>query len=72
VDGLHDLMAFEVLSAVDGRVTALEIYRYVAAEAREAGAHYYGTVTAENVLEYLRNAETAGLVELGSARGGSR
>jgi hypothetical protein len=37
VDGLHDLMAFEVLSAVDGRVTALEIYRYVAAEAREAG-----------------------------------
>jgi hypothetical protein len=65
-------MAFEVLSAVDGRVTGVEIYRYVAAEAREAGAHYYGTVTAENVLEYLHNAEDAGLIELTSAMGGSR
>lgn len=72
VRGLHGLMAFEVLSAVDGRVTGLEIYRYVAAEAREAGAHYYGTVTAEAVLQYLRNAVSAGLIEPGSAVGGSR
>jgi hypothetical protein len=29
-------------------------------------------VTAENVLEYLHNAEEAGLIELTSAMGGSR
>lgn len=37
VPGLHDLMAFEVLNAVNGRRTAWEIYQFVAAEAREAG-----------------------------------
>ncbi len=72
VRGLHSLMGFEALNAVDGRRTGLEIYRYVAAEAREAGAHYYGTVSAEAVLEYLRNAERAGLVELRPAHGGAR
>lgn len=64
VPGLHGLMGFEVLNAVDGRGTGWEIYRYVAAEAREAGAHYYGSVSAEAVLEHLRNAESAGLIEL--------
>jgi hypothetical protein len=64
VRGLHGLMGFEVLNSVDGRATGWEIYRYVAAEAREAGAHYFGTVSAEAVLEYLRNAESAGLIGL--------
>ena len=31
-----------------------DIYRFVAAEAREAGAYYYGTVTPGAVLEHLR------------------
>lgn len=57
-------MAFEVLNAVDGRRTGLDIYRLVAAEAREAGRWYYGTVTAAAVLEYLTNVEKAGLIRL--------
>jgi hypothetical protein len=62
VPGLHALMATEVLAAVDGRRTGLDILRLVSAEAREAGAHYYGTVTAEAVLAYLRNLEKAEVV----------
>jgi len=62
--GLHSLMAFEVLAAIDGRRTGLEIARFVAAEAREAGAHYYGTVSDEAVLAYLENAAKVGLVRL--------
>jgi hypothetical protein len=64
VPGLHSLMAFEVLAAIDGRRSGLEIARFVAAEAREAGAHYYGTVTDEAVLAYLENAAKVGLVAL--------
>lgn len=62
VRGLHGLMASEVLSAVDGQRTGRDIYAFVAAEAREAGAHYYGVVTPEAVHEYLANAREAGLV----------
>ncbi|UCC83354.1 MAG: hypothetical protein JSW46_00025, partial [Gemmatimonadota bacterium] len=64
VGGLHGLMRFEVMNAVNGERSGLDIYRYVAAEAREAGAHYYGTVTAEAVLEYLENAAAAELIRL--------
>jgi hypothetical protein len=60
--GLHSLMAFEVLNAVDGVRDGSAIYRFVAAEAREAGAHYFGTVDAADVLDYLRNLEQAGLI----------
>ncbi len=62
VPGLHGLMAFEVLNAVDGRRTGLHIWRFVAAEAREAGAHYYGTVRPAAVLTYLEQAAGAGLI----------
>lgn len=64
VANLHGLMAFEVMNAVDGQRTGLDIFRYVAAEAREAGAHYFGTVTADAVLRYLQGAAEAGLVAL--------
>lgn len=64
VTGLHAYMAPEVASAVNGQRTALDIYRFVAAEAREAGEHYYGTVTPEAVLKYLQNLEAAGLARL--------
>lgn len=62
VPGLHGLMAFEVLNAVDGRRTGLDIYRLVAAEAREGGSWYYGTVTPAAVLAYLENVARAGLI----------
>jgi hypothetical protein len=44
--------------------SGLDIYRYVAAEAREAGAHYYGTVTPEAVLQRLQNMANAELIRL--------
>ncbi len=62
VSGLHGLMAFEILNLVDGRRNGLDIYRYVAAEAREAGDHYFGVVTPEAVLAYLKNAVSSGMV----------
>jgi hypothetical protein len=62
VPGLHGLMAFEVLNFADGRRSGLDIYRAVAAEAREAGEHYFGLVTADAVIAYLRNAATAGMI----------
>jgi len=64
VRGLHGLMAHEILNAINGERNGFDIYRFVAAEAREAGAHYYGLVTAEAVLQYLENAAEAGLVSL--------
>jgi len=64
VPGLHSLMAFEVLNAADGERTGLEIYRFVAAEAREAGDYYYGTVGPEAVLQYLERVADAGLLRL--------
>ncbi len=62
VPGLHGLMAFEILNLVDGRRSGLDIYRYVAAEAREAGDHYFGVVTPDAVLTYLKNAESSGMI----------
>ena len=64
VEGLHSLMSFELLSAVDGQRTGLDIARFAAAEAREAGRHYFGTVTPEAVLAYLENAAKAGMIRL--------
>jgi hypothetical protein len=52
------------LNAVNGERSGLDVYRFVAAEAREAGEHYYGVVTAEAVLQYLENAAEVGLVAL--------
>ena len=64
VRGLHSLMSFEVLHGVNGERSGLDIYRYVADEAREAGEYYYGVVTPEAVLEYLGNVEAVGLAAL--------
>jgi hypothetical protein len=64
VPGLHSIMAEEVMNLVDGERTGGDIYRTVAAQAREAGAHYYGTVTPEAVRRYLENLAAVGLVRL--------
>jgi hypothetical protein len=64
VPGLHGYMGPEIASAVNGRRSGLDIYRFIAAEAREAGDHYFGVVTPEAVLKYLQNLEGAGLVRL--------
>lgn len=62
VPGLHNLMAFEILNAVDGERTAKDIYRLVSAQAREAGSHYYGVVEPEQVKQYLEQAEDTGVI----------
>jgi hypothetical protein len=64
VPGLHSIMAEEVISLVDGERTGLDIYRTVAAQAREAGAHYYGGVSADAVHRYLENVAAQGLIRL--------
>jgi hypothetical protein len=61
VEGLHPLMAFEVLNFIDGSRSVLDIYNAVDAEARRAGAHYYGTVTLERVQQYVEHLIEAGL-----------
>lgn len=62
VDGLHGLMAFEVMNFVDGKRTALEVYEAVKAESLYAGEDYYGNVTPEKVDQYLKNLEQSGLI----------
>ena len=64
VASLHNLMAFEVLNAVDGRRTGLDIYKLVTAEARAGGDFYYGVVTPEAVEQYLQNLAQAELVRM--------
>ncbi len=64
VSGLHRIMAFEVISFIDGKRSGLEIFRAVRAEAMRAGVHYYGEVTATDVYQYLKNAEKTGLIGL--------
>jgi len=58
---LNGYIAREVLQAIDGTRTGLDIYRLAAAEAREGGEHYYGVVRPEAVLALLRNVEQLGL-----------
>jgi hypothetical protein len=60
VEGLHDVMLFEVFNFADGRRTAYDVYEAVAAEALAAGAWQYGTVKPAAVLEALQKAAKAG------------
>lgn len=59
---LNGYIAREVLQAVDGTRTGLDIYRLAAAEAREGGEHYYGVVSPDAVLALLRGVERLGLI----------
>jgi hypothetical protein len=64
VEGLHAMMRFEVYNFADGRRTALDVYRAVAAEALSAGEWYYGTVAPADVLEALDRGVKAGAFTL--------
>jgi len=59
---LNGYIAREVLQAIDGTRTGLDIYRLAAAEAREGGEQYYGIVRPEAVLALLRGVERLGLI----------
>jgi hypothetical protein len=64
VENLHGLMAFEILNFIDGQRNGLEIYEATVAEALQGGSDYYGTVSPEQVVEYLRNLVSSGLVAM--------
>ncbi len=64
VESLHNLMRFEILNFVDGRRSGLDIYRAVRAEAQSAPEGYYGTVEADAVAQYLKNAAAVELIRL--------
>jgi hypothetical protein len=66
-DGLHGLMAYEVLNYINGTNSYLDIYHAVATEATIAGDWYYGTVTLEDVASYLDSAEQAGMTRVTTA-----
>jgi hypothetical protein len=60
---LNGYIGREILQAIDGTRTGLDIYRLALAEAREGGDYYYGTVRPEAVLALLRSVEQLGLVK---------
>jgi len=64
VPGLHPIMAFEAVSFINGERSGLAIFRAVRAEAARGGAHYYGQVNPEDVLQYLENCVESGLISL--------
>jgi hypothetical protein len=61
---LNGYIGREVLQAIDGTRTGLDIYGLVAAEAREGGDYYYGIVRPEAVLALLKNVEQLGLISV--------
>lgn len=66
VEGLHEVMQFEVFNFADGRRNVLEVYDAVAAEALSAGEWYYGRVSQADVSEALERAAKAGAFTLRS------
>jgi hypothetical protein len=62
--GMNGYLAREILAAIDGKRTGLELYRLAVAEVREAGTYYYGPVSPESVLELLHAAEKVKLFRL--------
>jgi len=69
-EGLHGLMAYEVLNYIDGTNSYLDIYQAVATEAEIAGDWYYGTVTLEDVAAYLDSTVAAGMTTVRPGTGG--
>ena len=61
---VNGYLAQEMLNAIDGTRTGLDIYRHAAAMIREAGAQYYGSVDPQSVLTLLRSAEQSKLYRL--------
>ena len=58
---LNGYLAQELLNAVDGARTGLDLYHHATAMIREAGAQYYGAATPDDVLRLLRSAEQSKL-----------
>lgn len=69
-EGLHRLMSHEILCLCDAAnrhgqaLTGLDIYYITLAQAEIAGRWYYGVVTPESCLKYIKSCAEAGLVTL--------
>ncbi|HEY2852484.1 MAG TPA: M28 family peptidase [Gemmatimonadaceae bacterium] len=61
---LNGYLAQEILNAIDGTRTGLDLYHHAAAMIREAGTQYYGVATPESILRLLRSAEQSKLYRL--------
>jgi hypothetical protein len=61
---INGYLAQEILNAIDGRRTGLDLYHHATAMIREAGTQYYGAVTADEVLRLLHSAEQSKLYRL--------
>ncbi|MDQ6829327.1 MAG: M28 family metallopeptidase [Gemmatimonadota bacterium] len=62
-DGVNEYLLREMLAAIDGTRTGLDLYRLAASEVREAGTPYYGSITPEITLGWLRGVERLGLIK---------
>jgi hypothetical protein len=69
---LNGYIGREVLQAIDGKRSGLDIYRLVAAEAREGGSYYYGIVRPEAVVALITNFEQLGLISVSPSGGAQR
>jgi hypothetical protein len=69
---LNGYIGREVLQAIDGKRSGLDIYRLVAAEAREGGSYYYGIVRPEAVLALITNVEQLELISVSPSGGTQR
>ena len=67
IAGLNPIVRGEIFSLIDGKRSGWDIFRLVAAEAREAGAVYYGVITPDQVAQSLRAIATTGLVRIDNA-----
>ncbi len=71
--GLHGLVAHEILCLADANarhglgLTGATLHHVAAAQVRSAGPWYYGTLSTEQTLAWLRACAEAGLVDLGEA-----
>ena len=67
IPGLNPIVRGEIFCLIDGKRSGWDIFRLVAAEAREAGAVYYGVITPDQVAQSLRAIAATGLVRIDAA-----
>jgi len=61
-EDLHGHYVFEINNLIDGKRSALDIYRFVRAAALSAGEWYYGPVEFAAAMKYLEGLESSGAI----------
>ncbi|MEP6689582.1 MAG: hypothetical protein ABJD07_00420 [Gemmatimonadaceae bacterium] len=62
-DGVNGYLLREMLAAIDGARSGLDLYRLVTAEVREAGTEYYRSISPEITLDWMRSIERLRLIK---------